>query len=342
MHTNSLPPTDRDEFVAENSINPVNPVNPVKTFPCNETIRQKLRELRASSGVYSNNEIGKKLGYSSATISQYLSDDGCKYNGNIKGLEKLAADMLRAIERRRTSGVSTSPAKVATKMLETFEHIRKTNDCGAIIAASGRGKTRGVEIICETHPLTILIECTEWNSSKEEIRQAIIAGCALDGWERNTPQFPWLVDKMAGRDRPFLFDDAHKLSRPALSLVITFHEKTGSPVCLLGTPELVKKLEGDAQRLSRAGICYTEKLAATDPNLLVHMVRSIAKDINGELDELLELCGIVASHQGHFRAVHKQLKLAAEFRHAKGNEDMTWCSAFRQAHELLIRPYKLP
>jgi DNA transposition AAA+ family ATPase len=331
MHTNSLPPTDRDEpVVAEPA---------TKTQRCNLVLRDKLRTLRASSAVYSNAQLGAKLGYSSGVLSQYLSDDGCKYEGNIPGLEKKIEDFLQALERRRASGIDTHPSKTAAEMLDAFEYIRKTNDCGAIIAESGEGKTRGIELIQKKHDLAILVEATEWSCDKHSIMNSLWTGCAVDGWDRRSERFPYLVQKMRGSDRPIIVDDAHKLSQPALSLLTTWQEMTACPLALVGTPELVSKLESDPQRYSRIGINWAIKAGGKDNKLLLHMVRSIAKDANGDLDDLLELCGQVAAHHGHNRAVHKQLKLAAEMRHA--DDTMTWPAAFKAAHTHLARKYQL-
>lgn len=313
---------------------------PVKTHAVNELLRARLRELRESGSVWSNAELGKKLGYSAAVISQYLSEGGCKYSGNIAGLEKKIDDLLQALERRRASGIETAPSQVADEMLAAFEYIRKTNDFGAIIAESGEGKTRGIELILKKHALAILVECTEWCCDKHAIMRAIWTGCAVDGWDRQTARFPFLVQKMRGTDRPILFDDAHKLSAPALSLIATFQEKTAIPVALVGVNELVAKLESDSQRYSRAGLHWAIKSTKrSNSKLLLHMVRSIAKDVDGDLDDLLELASQVAERHGHFRAVHKQLKLAAEMRHAE--DTLTWPDAFRAAHAKLLRPYVL-
>jgi DNA transposition AAA+ family ATPase len=334
-HTNSLPPSDRTETTDD----PVKDSKDSKTFPCQTLIREKLRALRESSPIYSNGELGKKLGYSSAVLSQYLAEDGCKYHGNIAGLERKAEDFLQALERRRATGVDTSPAKLADELLAGFEYIRKTNDLGAIIADSGDGKTRGIELIRQKHSLAILVEATEWCRSIHDIMSALWTACAVDGWDKRSPRFPFLVQKMRGSDRPLIIDDAHKLSRDALSLLATFQEKTGCPVALVGLPELADKLADDPQRLSRTGLCWTVAPNPKDIALLRHIVRSVCKDINGELDDLLELCGQVSKGHGHKRTVHKVLKRASEIRHK--NEDLSWCEAFRQAHALSLQPCQL-
>jgi DNA transposition AAA+ family ATPase len=337
MHNESLPPSDRDEVAA-----PIDSKRSlVKTYPCNEVIRQRLRQLRSENTLeYSNAQLGAKLGYSSAVMSQYLSDDGNKYPANIAGLEKKAEDFLQALARRRASGVATNPSKVADELFEGVEDIRKTNILGAIIAESGDGKSRGIELVLEKLPLAILIEVTEWNRNVHDIKHSLWTACAVDGWDRQTPQFPYLVQKMRGTDRLIIFDDAHKASRDALSLIATFQEKTKCPIPLIGLPELVDKLASDPQRLSRTGVCWTIKPeTSTDRKLLLHMIRSIAKDINGELDELLDLCTQTCKGHGHKRTVEQILKRAAEHRHV--DPDLSWCDAYRDAHKLSIKPCTL-
>lgn len=328
-----------------NRAHPVNPVNPVKNkvFPCNHTLRDRLRAMRDAPGsIWSNSQFGQKLGYSSAVFSQYLSDDGNKYPSNIAGLEKKIEDFLQAMERKRASGIETSPSKVADEMLIAFENTRNTNSLGVIIAESGEGKTRGIELILKDHPLAILIEVAEWNCSKGGTMSAIWNACPHDGWDRTGPQFPWLVQKMRGSDRPFIFDDAHKLSRDALGLIASFQEKTKCPVALIGINLLVQKLVGDltSQTTSRVGIHWPIKASPkSDSKLLASMILSIAKDINGELDDVVDLARQVADHHGHFRAVEQRLKLAARFRRA--DDKLTWPAAFRQAHTLSLHPCQL-
>lgn len=328
-----------------NSENPKN--SAAKTFPCNEVLRAKLRAMRdTEDSIWSNAELGKKLGYSAAVISQYLSDDGCKYNVQGSGqdgvsLEQKVEDFLQALERRRSSGVETHSSEVASQILEGFDLIRKTNDLGAVIGDSGEGKTRGIEMIRKAHPLTIVIEIAEWCCDKWAVMSAMWAACPHDGWDRTIPQFPYLVQKMRGSDRPLLFDDAHKLSRPALALIASFQEKTGCPIVLVGCPELVKKLESDStgQTPSRVGVRWAVKLPKSDSKLLKHMIQSVAKTVNGELDEMVDLCRQVAAHPGRYRAVYKQLRVAANIR--LGDDKYTWCEAFKAAHKQLGRAYPI-
>jgi DNA transposition AAA+ family ATPase len=347
MHNDSVPPSDRNEqHNTPDSAEPMDGDSTRKTYPCNETLRAELRALRdAPNSIWSNAEIGRKLYYSRAVISQYLNESGCYYNARSTGrenksLEQKVEDFLRALQRRKATGVETSSADVSKEMFVAFEIIRKTNDLGAIIADSGEGKTRGIELIMKEHALSRLVEVTEWNNTTHAMLRELWEVIPHDDWDRHTPQALWLVKKARGTDWPFIFDDAHKLSSQALSMLATFQEKTGCPVCLVGTPELVKKLEADPQRYSRVGISWhiqnTEK---ADLKLLKHIINSFCKTVNGDMDQMVEYCKQVAIKQGHYRAVHKQLKVAAEIR--QGAPDMSWPEAFKEAHTHLLRPYQL-
>lgn len=352
MHNSSLPPTDRDELpegTKTASFADVLKGGPIpvrdavaKTFPCNATLRDKLRELRDASGSFwSNTTLGNKLGYSSAVISQYLSEDGNKWK-SVAALEAKIVDFLTALERRRASGIETNPSKAAAEITLAYDYIRKMQQLGIVIAESGEGKSRATELILKDNPLTIFINVTEWNNNKNGIMAAIWAACPHDGWDHSGPQFPWLVNKMRGTERPFLFDNAHKLGKEALAVVATFQDETKCPVILLGLALLVEKLVGDltSQTTSRVGVHWPVKVnPKADKKLLAHMIKSLAKDINGELDQVVELCQQVADHHGHFRAVEQRLKGAAELRRA--DDHLSWPDAFRQAHTRSLHPCQL-
>ncbi len=336
-HNASLPPTDREELAVSE------PATKSKLYQCNTALRDKLIELRDASGSFwSNSTLSNKLGYSPAVLSQYLSQDGCKYRGDIAGLENKIQDFLTALANRRASGVETSPSKIADDICAAFDYIRKMEQIGVVIAESGEGKSRATDLIMADNPLALLINVTEWNCSKAGMIHAIWARCPHDGYDRSAPQFPWLVTKMRGTARPFVFDNAHKLGREALALVCTFLDETKCPGMLLGLPTLVDKLVDDisGQTTSRIGVHWPVKVAPkSDKRLIAHMIKSICKTINGELDDVVDLCQQVVDHHGHFRAAEQRLKGAAELR--RSNAADTWVEAFRLAHSRSLHPCQL-
>jgi DNA transposition AAA+ family ATPase len=364
-HDQSLPPSDRSETPAdladlktsgrggrvlktytEERLDPKTKQPKqvtVSLYRANEVLREKLREMRDAPGsIWSNSTLGNKLGYSNAVLSQYLADEGNKYPSDITTFEAKVEDFLNAIERRRASGVETCPAKVTEEIIAAFEYVRKMSQIGAVIAESGEGKSRAIEIIQKEYPLAILINVTEWNCSKHGMMSAIWQASPKDGYDRSSAQFAWLVQKLRGSDRPFIFDNSHKLGRDALALVVTFLDEIKCPGVLLGLPILVEKLIKDlsSQTTERVAVHWPVKVnPKSDKKLLAHMIRSVCKTVNGELDDLVELCQQVADNHGHFRAVEHRLKGAAELHRSAGN--LTWCDAFRAAHKRSLHPCPL-
>jgi len=348
MHTLSLPPTDRDETPVTNKKAEI--LGTFKTeggrerriFACNTLLRQKLIDMRDQDGSpWSNAKFATKFGVNVSVVSQYLNERGCIYDGDIARLERSADDFLRNEERRRLSGIETAPCDIVDQMLTAFEYIRKTNDLGVIVAESGEGKTRGIELIQKSNVLAMLFHVRAWSSDKNSLQSALWDVIPHVGYDPQTKRASFLVTSLRGSDRPLIVDDAHKLTRPALHLLFDLYDETNIPICLIGTDELVLKLEDDPQRFSRVGIHWAVKPGEKDRRkLITHQIKSIAQDVNGELDELRDLCERVCTQHGHFRSVEKQLKLASEIKHGK-NKDLTWCQAFRQAHTLLLRQYQL-
>jgi DNA transposition AAA+ family ATPase len=227
-------------------------------------------------------------------------------------------------------------------MLTAFEYIRKTNDMGVIVAESGEGKSRGIELIRKSNELAMLFHVRAWSSDKNSLQSALWDVIPHVGYDPQTKRASFLVTSLRGSDRPLIVDDAHKLTRPALHLLFDLYDETSIPICLIGTDELVLKLEDDPQRFSRVGIHWAIKPSEKDRRKLIkHQIESIVDGVNGELQELIDLCERVCTQHGHFRSVEKQLKLASEIKHGKAAKEMTWCQAFRQAHTLLLRQYQL-
>lgn len=325
MHTNAHPE------VAERSS-----VKTVKTYPGNEVLRQKL--IAARENGLSNNKLATKLGCSSSVISQWLSDDGNIYPGDISKWEKRAQDFLQNEARRRASGVETTACDVSRQMNNALEVIRRTNDVGIIMAAPGYGKTRAIEVYIKENPTAILFTVKSWCSDKGSIEGALFEAVGSGGYNGNQKRALFLTDKLTGSDRLLIVDDSHKLTRPALQWLFDFTDETQTPLGLIGTFDLEDKIADDAQRFSRVGLRY--EIVPKEPRELIkHLIRTHAPDISdGAFSQLVDLCEQVAAEHGHYRAVNKQLKLSAEL---QANNGSAWPAAFREAHTQLVRKYKL-
>jgi DNA transposition AAA+ family ATPase len=310
----------------------------------NPILVQQLVQMRDAPGSeWSNNTFARKLGVSSAMVSQYLN---CKYPGDVALLEKKIEDFLRNEARRRASGVKTTATSEFKQMATALELVRKTNDAGEILAHSGDGKSRALELYIggdevlklDPNPTAVLFHVRSWAKDLGSVEGALFDAIGKEGYDNRTKRAVWMAKKLRGSDRLIIVDDAHKLTRPALQFLFDFHDDTGCPMAFVGTFDLHDKLSADAQQLSRVGLRF--EIVPKDQRLLItHLMAELIPGVNGESEELADLCEQVAAHEGCYRSVHKQLKLAVEIR--EGNRRLTWVQAFRSAHTFLIRNYKL-
>lgn len=324
MHPNSLPPGDRDE-IAE----------PTPQLPL--AVQGLAAELHAHAQDHglSNGRLAKSLGYSTAVVSQYLRGI---YPGNVEQVDRRVRDYLRAFKRRRNSGVDTVRCSTTRKIATAIEAIRRTNDVGVILAEAGLGKTRALDLYREQAPTSLILEVRGWSNDKHSIEASVAE--AVGGYDGKRKRAVWLAEKLAGGGRTLIVDDAHKLTRPALQWLFDFHDATGCPLALCGTQELEHKVRDDAQRFSRTGLLVRVSAEESDEALIGHLITSLAPAADErELTLLHQLCSQVAEQHGHYRAVYKQLKLAAEIK--EGKPELGWSECFRAAHTRLFREYKL-
>lgn len=325
MNINSLPPGDRDDGAAPD----------LTLQPAPEGSLAAELKTHAETHGLSNAQLARSLGYSTAVVSQYL---GGKYPGDVERVDKRVKDYLRAYQRRRKSGVATVRCGATRKIATAIEAIRRTNDVGVILAEAGLGKSRAVDHYCEQNPTSLLLQVRGWCNDKHSIEAMIAA--ELGGYDGKRKRSLWLIEKLNGGGRTLIVDDAHKLTRPALQWLFDFHDETHCPLALVGIGELEKKVKDDAQRFSRTGLLMRLEADESDEALIGHLIASLAPQASArEVAELQQLCSQVAEQHGHYRAVYKELKLAAEIKEAK--PELSWSDCFRSAHTRLFREYEL-
>ena len=335
MHSATHPETEDRELPAAKP--------EAKIFACNGSLRARLLDLRENQPGWSNNIIAKRLGVNASVVSQYLNDAGCIYPGDVAKLERSIDDLLDNEARRRASGVESLECSVTGQLNTAFEFIRKTNDIGVVLAESGEGKTRGMELYVKDHPTAILYRTHVWSSDLGSAKGAMFDQVGSKNYDGRTKRDLCTVKNLRGSDRFLIVDDAHKLTRPALQFFFDLHDATQIPMAFVGIFDLMTKLEDDAQRFSRVGLHFevTNGDGKTpDRPLILHLIKNLIPTANGETEELADLCEQVAREHGHYRSVHKQLKVAVELM-AGSKGRMTCVKAFRAAHAILIRNYRL-
>jgi DNA transposition AAA+ family ATPase len=305
----------------------------------NEALRQRLLELRAgpTKDDFSNNKMAKKLGVNSSYVSQYCT--GKDFSGDLSAFERKLEDFFRNEARRRLSGVETIANDETKAIAGALEVLRKLNEIGCVVLASGGGKTRGEELYLKENPTAIHFQVRAWNNDKNSIEGALFKSVGAAGWDGRTKRADFLVTKLTGSDRLLLIGDAHKLTKAALQWVVDFWEATLIPIALVGTHALHDLLMSDTQRFSRIQL-WNEIKPSNDKTLIVHLAKSLMPELNGELETVCDLGEQIVTHEGLYRAVYKQFKLAEEIR-VGAKKPITHAQAVRSAHTKLLRDWQL-
>jgi DNA transposition AAA+ family ATPase len=312
----------------------------IRLYGCDEVFRDKFLQWRAENPNWSDAAIGAQIGRSKTMLYHYLHPAGNVYSGDSLALEKKLAEFLRDYRLEMDTNVASVDCEVARQIEDAMEEIRTAKRIGVILGAPGFGKSRGINLYCRSHELAVAFRVCCWQKSQADFAECLFKAAGIESARRGLLNMRPLVEKMTGTARPFLVDDAHKLTRAALQLAYDFRDATGAPVGLFGDERLIGKLRDDGQRLRRTGIVFRLKLKDPGP-LIEHHVDTLAPDAGEERADLVKLCRtiVLAENGGHFGSLQVELSLAARLK--KGNHDWDWCEAVRRAHQKLIRDYSL-
>ena len=336
------PGTGRLEAVATPAAEAVEPAakGPRPTYPADEGLRAKLRDFKETHR-WSNADLGMAIGYSPAVSLLYLAPAGNQYDGDTGAVESKVREFLRDQQLILDTGIETVASEVSERIEGWLEDIRTSRGFGVIVAEAGLGKSRGVDLYLAAHSLAIGLNAWEGECSRASAEDLLFRAADVMRTSTRGGKARALVAKMRGSPRMIVVDDAHYLSRAAISLFSGFRDRTGMSIAFVGIPKLMAKLESDPQVLSRINFSrqITWKRLQKVDVIIDHHIRSLIGETNGEQAELRKLCRQIAAHDGHFRSLQQQLARAVRLH--RGNKAWSWCECVRNAHACLIRDYEL-
>lgn len=375
MTAYSLPPSDRD--TAEGDPNPGE--RPVTIAEAPQPVAVKSQYPERDPAVYAmlRNyidqfpeeqrptylKISRQIGFSESVIGQYMMPNGNRYPGNIKKVERHIRQFIGSEQNLREHKSKLIESPETRTILRTFELIKNSSDVGVIFGPAGLGKTSACQIWAAEDPTAIFITLDQWNKGPDAIEDKIWdlvptksyhswlmkasrkdrdpddgQGVKLTTRTRVRSKMEFLAIQLAGSRRLIIVDNAHKMTPAAAQRLFDFHDATECPLALIGNPELMTVIEASDQRFSRVGIREDLTPIPNPDRLVRHLIASFAPR-SGE--ELVDACKHVASEQGHYRAVKKQLMLTQAMMQTVKPGEATWMDVFRAAHKKLIRGYDL-
>lgn len=362
MHSNSHPEYKESQPSSVESSESVKSV--VDSVPYNNpalSLRERLRLYidthapveggrAGSQDPFSMADAARELGYSASMISKYLGD---KLKGvDCSALEDAIADLL-AQAPTRDSQVHFKhlfPTAVSQIVEATFERVRRIDDIALICGPAGAGKTCACHLYKQTNPTCLFITATRWMRDASGLQSLLFEAVGKHGWNGHEARMQYAQRKLRDSHRLVIIDNAHRLTTGAIELVCDAQDEAGFSVALVGNESVLETIRRSDQLLSRIGVKKPVFVSAPKVNgrakgnalnlqqSVRKMIEIHAPETNGQSEEVAALGEVVASKQGHLRALKKQLVLTKEI---KAATSLDWPDSFRSAHGQLIRDYTL-
>jgi DNA transposition AAA+ family ATPase len=201
----------------------------------------------------SQSKIAKSIGMSDATISQWLGES---YLGNVDLLERKLKDALLAliIEAKlpRQPDEEIFPTYITTRTAGALMTCKKLKRVGVIIGPSGLGRTMGIKTYLESDILAVNVTINPASDpgTKSGMIDAFWAAKNFStlGYNRkkHVSRSKFICDHFRDQNRLVIIDNAQHLKPGGTDWLAGFHEDTGCPLALVGTPktlEIIAKAE---------------------------------------------------------------------------------------------------
>jgi len=315
----------------------------VKIYPCDEELRARLRAIR-ESGELSNAKICKGARVNESILSQYLNDAGNVYPGDVPKHEALLRAWLERREIESLAGIPTIATPVSEQIASAARMIRRCGIMGKGLGKAGIGKTRGATLLQSSDESSVMVAVSRETGTREAIRSTLFKKFGIRGprkriGNRARLMYSELTKRLRGSDVLLIFDQAHKLTSPAIDFLVELWNETHSPQLWLGTRDLLDKLERDEQWASRLAFTF-ELTVAVDKevnevrDLVQHQIRSRLPELNGEMSRLTNLCEKLAL-TGSFRRVEMRLTTMLYLSQSPRNKGKSWTDLFEMSGEFL-------
>ena len=320
----------------------------VKTYPCDESLRLVLRDMR-EKGEITNGALSRVSMVNESIISQYLATEGNKYDGDIAKYEAKFRYWLEKRDLEKMGGIPTIRTSITEQVESAARMLRRCGIMGKGIGKSGIGKTRALAWLVANDP-TIYGYFTSGKTGRRELLEKFLQKkVGLRGVTTRTDvpreqrNYLELVKRLREAEpRPIIIiDQAHRLNSPALDFLTELWNDTGVPIMLIGTRALIDKLERDEQWASRTDFTFELKVIVDEKDgvnevrpIVEHQLKNRLPDLNGEEPRLIRLCEGLA-RRGSFRRVEMRLTTMLYLRDSVANHGKSWADLFEQAGNFL-------
>ncbi len=253
-------------------------------------------------------QIGARLGKNEGFVSKYLNGVG---EGDIAAFEKRVSDMLARESRKRTWASVYFSTDAVEACFTAFDLVREASDIGLLTGPAGLGKSMAVQQYMADHKTVLGFTAVEGNGSQYDVQRGIATGLDMRKYHpRSCRLADYLREKLSGSERLVIIDNAQRVFLSGLRWIMDFHDQTGVSFCLVGNPEVMDRLQGRDQLVSRIGIKQDIAEALGRRDWLDHAAdRMVAAMWPKAATDIAILAREAARKPGHLRTLNKQIKI---------------------------------
>ncbi|ELN4045909.1 AAA family ATPase [Klebsiella pneumoniae] len=295
------------------------------------SIHVELNDLMTRKG-YSQTQVAKAIGKSTAVINQYLQG---KYAGDVPAIDALARSFInREVEKEKSQKITARfvPTVTSRKGMDVIRYAHLDGDLNVIYGAAGLGKTMILREYAAQHRDALLIEADPGYTARVVLEEL----CGLLGISKRGNMHELseaCIAALRDSGRLLMVDEAENLPYRALETLRRIHDKSGIGLVLAGMPRLIINLKGKRgeyqQLYSRVGfaLCIGDSLPQSDiTDIAVSMLPGAGSQ---EVSEAL----FKASH-GNARRLFKLVRGVS--RHSEISGNAVSAGAVRKFAEMLI------
>lgn len=238
-------------------------------------LKQQLNDHMEEEGT-TQAAIGRAIGYSGSTISQYL--DGI-YKGDVSAVEKAVAEYIALEQERKSAPKIRIPYVQITAAKKVYDFSRSAHRDGEICVIAGDpglGKTEALRHYRDKYPKKVAyVMAYKGLNVRTLVGKIHMAFFGGDGSGNKTDMIEELCDKLRDANRCILVDQAEYLNLTSLETLRHVHDMTECGLVLAGTNKLQENLRGRNKNLA---MLYSrvrravrlDKLTPEDVEKIVH------------------------------------------------------------------------
>jgi hypothetical protein len=223
--------------------------------------------------------IGNQLGYKDATaVGRYIKGNP---EGDLAKFERLLRSFLEN-EMRIEGGGALIDDPDSFILPSVFAFLNQVRACGMINVAhghAGTGKTCACRLYTSKHKAnTLYVHVWEWTNGKSALARELVkvAGVEPKHGERNEAA---LARHFRDKKIMFIIDNANRLTRTARNWLADFLDYTGTPIALVGNPEISDQWRLIDQHRRRVGLHQDVSIDLFDENPEMNTSKATVKHL---------------------------------------------------------------